>query len=325
MALAVGEDGLYAGGTFETAGNVGAMNVARWDGAAWFPVGAGFDNSVRALAFHDSLLYAGGDFSNSGALPVNHVAEWNGAAWSSLAGGMGGDSPSVLAFASYAGDLVAGGWFIEAGGVSAPYIARWNGSAWAALPNGPDFWVECLAVYQDELIAGGQFTFIGQNPASYLARWDGEVWESFGSGMDSWVKALRPFGEDLFAGGLFTRAGRTASLHLARWYAENSPVADEEPESARSEIRLVTASALPACGPVRLGYFLPAPAAMALEIFDAQGRPVRRLIEQPAASGWHAVSWDGTGEDGRRAPSGVYFARLSQGAQAQVRRLVLAR
>ena len=45
LALAV-----YAGGFFTTAGGGSASNIARWDGTAWCPLGAGVNATVLALA-----------------------------------------------------------------------------------------------------------------------------------------------------------------------------------------------------------------------------------------------------------------------------------
>src|SRR5712691_4719460 len=36
----IGAD-LYVGGSFSWAGGISALNVARWDGTTWYPVGAG--------------------------------------------------------------------------------------------------------------------------------------------------------------------------------------------------------------------------------------------------------------------------------------------
>jgi hypothetical protein len=57
-ALTVLDDGygpvLYVGGRFTSAGGVATSNVARWNGTNWSPVGAGFDDTVRALAVHET-------------------------------------------------------------------------------------------------------------------------------------------------------------------------------------------------------------------------------------------------------------------------------
>ncbi len=56
--LTVLDDGtgpaLYAGGRFTNAGGVSVSNIARWDGTNWTAVGAGFDDTVRALAVHEA-------------------------------------------------------------------------------------------------------------------------------------------------------------------------------------------------------------------------------------------------------------------------------
>lgn len=77
-ALAVdGQGSLYAGGLFTTAGGVAANRVARWDGSAWHPLGAGLNNMVSALAVSEQGdLYAGGDFTTAGGVSVNNVARW---------------------------------------------------------------------------------------------------------------------------------------------------------------------------------------------------------------------------------------------------------
>jgi hypothetical protein len=57
-ALAVLDDGsgpaLYAGGWFTNAGGVPVSNVAKWNGTNWSAIGAGFDDTVRALAVHEA-------------------------------------------------------------------------------------------------------------------------------------------------------------------------------------------------------------------------------------------------------------------------------
>lgn len=48
-----------------------------------------------------------------------------------------------------------------------------------------------------------------------------------------------------------------------------------------------------------------------IKIYDILGREVRTLVDKPLKPGSYTVSWDGTGDDGQRVPSGVYFYRLS--------------
>lgn len=65
----------------------------------------------------------------------------------------------------------------------------------------------------------------------------------------------------------------------------------------------------PAGGPVTIAFTLPEPAAVRLDLFDVQGRLVRRLLRNELSAGDHAVIWDQT-FDGRAAPAGIYYARL---------------
>lgn len=94
-ALAVAPNGdVYAGGSFTTTGfvlatgtkvaGVNASRIARWNGAAWSPLGVGVNNIVRTLAFSPDgfLLYVGGDFTTAGGyLLPDRAAIYNGTAW----------------------------------------------------------------------------------------------------------------------------------------------------------------------------------------------------------------------------------------------------
>ncbi len=61
----------------------------------------------------------------------------------------------------------------------------------------------------------------------------------------------------------------------------------------------------------------------ALTVYDVQGRLVRRLFTGRLTAGEHAVVWDGADELGRRAGSGVYFARLLSGGRMVQHKMVM--
>jgi hypothetical protein len=60
-----------------------------------------------------------------------------------------------------------------------------------------------------------------------------------------------------------------------------------------------------------------------LHVYDARGRLVRSLVNEPKGSGDHRVTWNGEDDNNALRPSGVYFVRLRFGGQVQTRRLVL--
>ena len=62
-----------------------------------------------------------------------------------------------------------------------------------------------------------------------------------------------------------------------------------------------------------------------LSIYNVRGALVRRLFAQRLGPGNYDSNWDGRGETGEMAASGVYFYRLSVGASALTRKIVLMR
>jgi len=141
-ALVVFDDGsgpaLYAGGEFTQSDGSPVSNIARWDGAAWFPLGEGMDGVVWALTVFDDgtgpALYAGGEFTQAGGNTANRVAPWDGVAWSPLGVGFNNEVRTLAVYNDGSGQaLYTGGLFTQAGGSPANRVARW-GSPCTALP-----------------------------------------------------------------------------------------------------------------------------------------------------------------------------------------------
>ncbi|MFH1748426.1 MAG: hypothetical protein ABIG44_15440, partial [Planctomycetota bacterium] len=167
--------GLYVGGEFVIADGVLAPRVARWDGVAFSPLGAGgygTDHSVCSLTVFDdgsgTALYAGGGFRGAGDLILNHIGRWDGASWSDVGGGTNGDVYTQTEFDDGSGPaLYVGGSFSYAGGVLTYGVAKWDGKTWFGLDGGlPGFgWVFALTPFNDgtgpALYVGGDFTEAG--------------------------------------------------------------------------------------------------------------------------------------------------------------------
>jgi flagellar hook assembly protein FlgD len=67
---------------------------------------------------------------------------------------------------------------------------------------------------------------------------------------------------------------------------------------------------------------LPGPGDARLEIYDAQGRVVKRTWFSALTAGEHVLDWDGRDALGRRLPAGLYFARCRSASVEVTRKLM---
>ncbi len=177
------------------AGDLGSPSfgyIARWDGAAWQPVGGGVNGQVTAMAVYDDdgpgphlpRLYVGGFFTSA------------------------------------------------AGAAQSRYLARWDGTSWAGVPGPVTNWVNSLAVADvdgdgvPELYVSGQLFQVGTTPPIVgIARFDGTSWSAVGSGLDEGAFAMALYDDDgtgphrpgLFTTGPLSIAGGVSSEGFARW------------------------------------------------------------------------------------------------------------
>jgi hypothetical protein len=226
---------LIAGGFFVEAGGVTVNRVARWDGTAWQPMGAGMNGPVYALTVWDAdgdgpekaLPVAGGSFTSAGGVAAGGIAVWDGALWRALGPGVNG---AVFSLTTWDPDgagtgplqVVAGGSFTQAGAVTVNRIARWNGPWW------------------------------------------GGSWQGVGAGMNGHVYALGSWtpaatgadAPELVAGGVFTAAGGLDSAYFARYSTVGgaAPSITGQPQSVASCPPGPVALSVAAAGTARLSY-----------------------------------------------------------------------
>ena len=74
-----------------------------------------------------------------------------------------------------------------------------------------------------------------------------------------------------------------------------------------------------------IGFSLPRPSEVVLDIYDISGKRVRRLLEEHRPAGQHTAQWNGLDERGSPVVSGVYFYRLMAGKQSDSRKMILLR
>ena len=175
-ALAVGSDGVYAGGRFSTVGGQAhglVVKLSLATGAAdstWSPMVEGADQIVQALALGSDGLYIAGGFAT-----VNGVPRW---------------SIAKLNLSTGTPD------------------ANWNpGSDQSA-------YLLALAMSGDNLFVGGYFSSLGGQPVRSLGKIStatGVVDATWKPTLDDAVYAMALNGTDLYAVGTFTQFGGAAT------------------------------------------------------------------------------------------------------------------
>jgi len=190
---------LVVGGQFVELSGTSATNVARFDGTAWSPLGAGIAQTVTAFA-----AAANGDLY---ALAGLSVFRWTGATWSQV--GLSLSSAPKALVVGVDGMPVVGGDFAGAN------VQRWNGAVWNTIGGGPPAPVQSLVVLANgDLVAG---PVVAGGIARTLQRWDGSAWTQLGGTIDGTVWSLAvALNGDLLLAGDFTIADGAVRPRFAR-------------------------------------------------------------------------------------------------------------
>ncbi len=237
---------LYAGGDLSSIFDGSErINLARWDGAAWFPVDSGFGlpnhyrGYIRNLAEdNDGNILVGGYFhTDSNDKETYFLSRWNGTSWVSMF--TGDDTPYSTSISALSidrsGNLYFGinsstdkqGYYaakhLSIGDVMASRILRWDGSdLWTLHPG-----YKSGAVYSLMSDAAGNL-YAGGSITEGICRWEGTSRRSLGRananfyGTNGSVYALtRDRNNHLYAGGDFTRAGDVTAGGIAHWNGTN--------------------------------------------------------------------------------------------------------
>ncbi|OGF14524.1 MAG: hypothetical protein A2W00_04145 [Candidatus Eisenbacteria bacterium RBG_16_71_46] len=81
----------------------------------------------------------------------------------------------------------------------------------------------------------------------------------------------------------------------------------------------------PSQGETFVDFELVVPSRVVLDVFDAQGRRVKRIADEWFTAGHNVSTWRGDDQDGRALESGVYFIRMQVGVFQATRRTVRVR
>ncbi|HEV2456459.1 MAG TPA: hypothetical protein VGY98_19505, partial [Verrucomicrobiae bacterium] len=241
-ALAIGANGLYAGGQFSSVGGVSAANMAFWNGTNWSALGSGPGGVVASILVRTDGVYAAGaplygSGPNYSGSPI--FARWDGTNWYNTLAVTNVLFPVLIstpniaidAMTSIGTNIFAGGqlWltYLQGGDLQLATncwdIFQYNGTWAEPVGTGLNSNVLAMAVIQTNLYVSGYFTNAGGIAANHIARWDGNNWWPLGSGMvgNGAVVALAAIGTNLYAGGSFTNIGSVSANGVARWDGNN--------------------------------------------------------------------------------------------------------
>jgi len=105
-------------------------------------------------------------------------------------------------------------------------------------------------------------------------------------------------------------AGHVPALVFACGEARTAAL-DHGPDAG--VVTIVQAQSAIRRGSLRVEYRLSRAGQVRAEVFDMLGRPVKLLLSERQSSGYHAIAWDGTGEDGGRLKRGTYLVVIISG------------
>jgi hypothetical protein len=223
-----GSGNIYVGGKFTTAGGSAVLNIARWNGVAWEPLGEGLNGSVYSLAVDNDYLYAGGAFTQTGTAGLSRIARWNltDGGWEKISTGFDDSVYTVQADVYESTPFITAGGAFEHDGTDTTnlrHIAVWGGINWDTIEGGANGNVLAQAYSVEILYVGGEFTTVDSPDVTvnYIARFDpseASSWDDLDNGMNDVVRALCYLNDGrLFAGGNFTEAGSISANHIAFW------------------------------------------------------------------------------------------------------------
>lgn len=328
FALEVYNGSLIIGGQFP--GLAGSPNIARWDGANYYNLGAGGTNSagVRALKTNGNRLYAGGAFTAVGGISCNNAAWWDGTAWHDASGGT---NNVVWALGSLFNEVHVGGEFASVQG-GTTYSPRWARYTETGLP-----WIS------QNPYPFSQTVSLGATVAFSAAAGGGFP------GLDyQWTHNDVPLVDGLGAYGSTISGARTQVLTIAgvafsdqgsyRLIVTNGcgnvtsqagTLNLDATSGTSSTARISIFHSIgpnPTGGESTLAFSLADEADARYSVFDLRGRLVRQVDLGRLPAGRFEARWDTRDDGGRNVAAGVYFVAVDlDGRRLGARRLTIVR
>jgi hypothetical protein len=116
--------------------------------------------------------------------------------------------------------------------------------------------------------------------------------------------------------------GANGPIYKIRGFYSRSSV---EEQSACPRVSNLAVTPNPTRQGACISFYMPAAGRIEINVYDMAGKRISCLADREFQGGRHEVSWRGTGTDGEKLPSGVYFCRVKTGQSKSTRKLVLLR
>ncbi|MCA9758747.1 MAG: choice-of-anchor D domain-containing protein [Candidatus Eisenbacteria bacterium] len=115
--------------------------------------------------------------------------------------------------------------------------------------------------------------------------------------------------------------GPYTPVHLGRGLTNIGNLSDVD-DAEITKFEVVSVGPNPSRGEARIAYRTPGGMAPEVEVFDAGGRLVRRIVGT-GERGSHVISWDGRNSRGASVGNGLYFFRIRFGDETVTKRVIL--
>ena len=205
---------LYVGGTFNSAGGLPIIGLARWNDTIFSSMG--YTGYVRSMTRYHDTLYASGNFQPT---IKRYVGKWNGTSWDTIGQLHGyGD---VFNYAEFGNDLYVVGAFDSIAHTHANNIAKWDGTNWSSLKDTTfNAGIYAVAVYKNELYIGGTF-YNTSTGVHGIAKWNGTNFVRLSNGgiyggMDDIVDMV-VYKNELYVSGTFSKADGNVGNYIQKW------------------------------------------------------------------------------------------------------------
>jgi len=106
-------------------------------------------------------------------------------------------------------------------------------------------------------------------------------------------------------------------------YAVTSPYVGVEEQEVPLICRLAQNVPNPVTDVTHIAFTISKEAHVKLYIYNMLGQRVRTLVDYKLPPGTHDVTWNGTDDEGRLLPAGVYFYTLKVGDWSATKKLLL--